>query len=65
MATLIQSVKSGSDWGQNELRAYNIQVVNEDLITFFGTGQLPPPTVHTVVLANESYPAAGLPNNKD
>ena len=65
MATLIRSAKSGSDWGRNELRAYNIQVVNEDLVTFFGTCQLPPPTVRTAVLANESYPAAGLPNNED
>ena len=65
MATLIRSAKSGSDWGRNELRAYNIQVVNEDLVTFFGTRQLPPPTVRTAVLANESYPAAGLPNNED
>ena len=62
MATLIRSAKSGSDWGR---RAYDIQVVNEDLVTFFGTGQLPPPTVRTTILTNESYPAAGLPNNED
>ena len=65
MATLIRSAMSGSDWGRNELRAYNIQVVTEDLVTFFGTDQLPPPTVRAAVLANESYPAAGLPNNDD
>jgi hypothetical protein len=32
MATLIRTAKLGSDWGRNELRAYNIQVVNEDLV---------------------------------
>jgi len=47
MANLIRSTKSGNDWTQNELRAYNIQVVEQLLVEFFNQNQLPPvpPTV--------------------
>ncbi|KAH9962220.1 hypothetical protein BC827DRAFT_1199768 [Russula dissimulans] len=47
MANLIRSAKSGNDWTQNELRAYNIQVVEQSLVEFFNQNQLPPvpPTV--------------------
>ncbi len=36
MAHLIRSAKSGSDWGTNELRAYNIQVRPQSAQSFFG-----------------------------
>jgi len=42
MANLIRSAKSGNDWTQNELRAYNIQVVEQSLVEFFNRDQLPP-----------------------
>jgi hypothetical protein len=47
MANLIRSPKSGNDWTQNELRAYNIQVIEQSLVEFFNQNQLPPvpPTV--------------------
>jgi hypothetical protein len=38
MANLIRSAKSGNDWTQNELRAYNIQVVELSTLEFFDTG---------------------------
>jgi hypothetical protein len=47
MANHIRSAKSGSDWTQNKLRAYNIQVVEQSLVEFFNLSQLPlvPPAV--------------------
>ena len=40
MANLVRLAKSGSDWGPNELLAYNISIVEEDQQTFF-SGPLP------------------------
>ena len=65
MANLIRSVKPGSDWTDNELRAYNIEVVPESVATFFGNSNLPPPTISPAILAHETYPAAGLPHLPD
>jgi len=65
MAAIIRSAKSGSDWTTNDLRAYNINVVNEDIITFFGIDQLPPPPVRQAILTNLDYPANGLPDRED
>ncbi|KAG8221628.1 hypothetical protein J3R82DRAFT_1906 [Butyriboletus roseoflavus] len=45
MANLIRSAKSGSDWTQHELRAYNIQMVEQSLVEFFNQNQLPRPFV--------------------
>jgi hypothetical protein len=36
MANLIRSAKSGNDWTENDLEAYNIQLQFEDAATFFG-----------------------------
>jgi hypothetical protein len=47
MANLIRSPKSGNNWTQNELRAYNIQVVEQSLVEFFNQNQLPP-VPHTI-----------------
>ena len=41
MANLIRGAKSGNDWTQNELRAYNIQVVEQSLVEFFNQNELP------------------------
>ena len=35
MTNFIRTAKFGSDWTQNELRAYNIQVVEQSLVEFF------------------------------
>ena len=63
MANLIRSVKAGSDWTETELCAYNIEVVSENVAAFFGNADLPSPTttIRPVILAYETYPAAGLP----
>ncbi|OBZ78038.1 hypothetical protein A0H81_01843 [Grifola frondosa] len=50
MAQLIRSAKSGSDWTNNELNAYNISVVYQDAATFFETPNLPQPTINPNVL---------------
>ncbi|KIL62602.1 hypothetical protein M378DRAFT_80878 [Amanita muscaria Koide BX008] len=57
MAQLIRSAKSGSDWTDNELFAFNIVVQDVDVATFFGAPQLPPTTVSPVVLNNTFRPA--------
>jgi hypothetical protein len=50
MANLICSAKCGNDWTQNELRVYNIQVVEQSLVKFFNQSQRRirplPPTLH-------------------
>ena len=63
MANLIRSVKPGSDWTKNYLRAYNIKVVPENVAAFFGNADLPPPTISPAILAHETYPDAGLPRD--
>jgi hypothetical protein len=65
MAAIIRSAKSVSDWSANDLRAYNVIVVDEDPATFFGAAQLPPPPVHLAILTNVDYPENGLPDRKD
>ncbi|KAI0269476.1 hypothetical protein BGY98DRAFT_1014873 [Russula aff. rugulosa BPL654] len=45
MAQLLRIAKSGSDWTANELAAYNITVVPQSKEKFFGTIDLPDPTV--------------------
>ncbi|KAH8993684.1 hypothetical protein EDB92DRAFT_1852742 [Lactarius akahatsu] len=65
MATLGRSTKSGSDWTRNELRAYNITVAPQDVITFFGNPTLPQPSVHKVILDNKKYPPDGIADKAD
>ncbi|KAF8122836.1 hypothetical protein EV363DRAFT_1273726, partial [Boletus edulis] len=52
MANLVRSAKSGNDWTQSDLRAYNIKVVYQDAATFFG-GPLPQPTTQPKILRTE------------
>ena len=49
MAHLIRSAKSGSDWSQNELSAYNIAVVQQTKEAFFGQQHFPAPAQPSVV----------------
>lgn len=50
MTDCIRKAKSGSDWTWNELEAYNIAVEYQDSATFFGTPNLPQPTIHPAFL---------------
>ncbi|KAH9989556.1 hypothetical protein BJV77DRAFT_1129662, partial [Russula vinacea] len=47
---LLRSAKSGSDWGPNELVAYNIDIQFQDAANFFGVNPLPQPAVANEVL---------------
>ena len=51
MADLIRSAKSGNDWTENDLEAYNIQLQFEDAATFFGDSILPLPEIDEDVYA--------------
>lgn len=50
MANLIRSPKSGGDWTINDLTAYNITVVQQNTLTFFGQAALPLPAQHPDLL---------------
>ena len=50
MDSLIHSAKSGNDWTEKDLRAYNIQINCEDVATFFGDPDLPLPDVDEEIL---------------
>ncbi|KAG6373104.1 hypothetical protein JVT61DRAFT_6706 [Boletus reticuloceps] len=57
MANLVRSAKSGNDWTQSDLQAYNIRVFFQDATTFFG-GPLPQPTVRHEVLTVQNQTEA-------
>ena len=42
--------KMGRKWTQDDVLAYNIKVVYQDLMTFFGVTDLPPPNVENDAL---------------
>ncbi|KZP08550.1 hypothetical protein FIBSPDRAFT_802949 [Athelia psychrophila] len=65
MAQLIRSAKSGSDWSDNELFAFNILIQDVDAATFFGTPQLPATTVSPIILNNVARPPAPAVVTKD
>ncbi|KAJ3842604.1 hypothetical protein F5878DRAFT_377726 [Lentinula raphanica] len=50
MASILRSAKSGSDWTENELAAYNITIEWQDAATFFEVDPLPQPTIDQEVL---------------
>jgi hypothetical protein len=54
MANLLRIAKSGSDWSQADLCAYNIIVELQDAATFFGVNPLPPPVVGRELLTNDA-----------
>jgi hypothetical protein len=58
MAQLLRSAKSGNDWTDNELFAFNISIQDVDVATIFGVPgpQLPPTTVSPVILNNTHRP---------
>ena len=62
MADLDRSMRSSSEWTRLNLRAYNITIITEDVVTFFGIPALPQPSIHQVILDNEEYPRGGIAN---
>lgn len=60
MANLLRSAKSGSDWSDNELLAFNIQVVDASIAVFFNAPELPQPTVSSTILNNMDKPDGPL-----
>ncbi|KAJ2681997.1 hypothetical protein IWW39_006168, partial [Coemansia spiralis] len=55
MASILRNAKAGSDWTINELRAYNINVVNVDESEFFGRSIDDTINVPQVVFDDNSY----------
>ena len=60
MANIVRSAKSGSDWTENELVAFNIRIDNFDAATFFDNANVPLPSVSPVILNNLEMPAGPL-----
>ncbi|KAF8175101.1 hypothetical protein BJ912DRAFT_885110 [Pholiota molesta] len=57
MANTFPVARPGDEWGKNELLAFNIQVVEVDMSTFFGSASLPELTsVSRVILDNREEP---------
>ncbi|KIM42619.1 hypothetical protein M413DRAFT_408518 [Hebeloma cylindrosporum] len=50
MANLLRTAKSGNDWTQAELAAYNITIVTQTKAQFFETNNFPEPTYRSLVL---------------
>ena len=59
MASLLRSTKSGSNWSDNELLAFNIRVVDAGITAFFNTPELPL-TVSATILNNMDKPDGPL-----
>ena len=51
MTNLLRSAKSGSDWTENDLDAYNIQVELQDAAPFFQVDLMSSPSVDEETLA--------------
>jgi hypothetical protein len=60
MSKLIRTAKSGTDWTDNELLAFNIQVEDANTATFFTTTQLPAAQVSATILNNVEKPDGHL-----
>jgi hypothetical protein len=63
MANIIRSAKSGNDWTENELVAFNIRIDDLDAATFFNDADLPPPSVSPVILNNLKMPTGTFAKN--
>src|SRR6266542_500445 len=56
MAKVIRSAKSGHDWTENELHAFNIRVASVGTAQFFGNTVLPPAAISPAILNNVQMP---------
>lgn len=65
MANLIRSAKSGNDWTENDLEAYNIRVQTQDAPTFFQVDHLPPPVVDEEFLTTEEAEDMAIDHNAE
>ena len=65
MANLIRSAKSGNDWTENDLEAYNIQLRFEDAATFFGDSILPMPEIDEEILTTLEADDMSYDNNAE
>jgi hypothetical protein len=63
MASIIVSAKSGSDWTENELTAFNINIVGQDSAEFFGVSPLPEPSVPPAILTTTTATVALAAND--
>ena len=63
MAKVILSAKSGSDWTENELHAFNIWVASVGTAQFFGNTVLPPAAISPAILNHAHMPPG--PISKD
>ncbi|KAF8871132.1 hypothetical protein BD779DRAFT_1791677 [Infundibulicybe gibba] len=66
MATLIRSAKSGNQWTSHELKAFNIQVLQQDASSFFSLQELPAPSDISPAIWNNvaAPPAVELSRNE-
>jgi hypothetical protein len=48
----------GRKWTQDDVLAYNIKVVYQDLTTFFGVTDLPPPNVEEDAITAQDFATA-------
>jgi hypothetical protein len=60
MADLLRSAKLASEWTQNEIHAFNIEIQTVDVPTFFNITELPAAAVSDVILNNVRPPAGEL-----
>ena len=55
--------KMGRKWTQDDVLAYNIKVVYQDLQTFFGVTHLPPPNIETCAFTAQDFATAKEPGS--
>ncbi|KAI0708812.1 hypothetical protein C8T65DRAFT_206141 [Cerioporus squamosus] len=58
MANIARTSKAGNDWTPSELLAYNIRVVHQDSVSFFGLSELPQPQVADEILVTQDAASA-------
>ena len=63
MGNFIRSAESDSNWSDNELLAFNIQVIDLGVAAFFHTSELPSSIVSAIILANIDKPDGPLIKN--
>src|SRR6266576_2387477 len=57
--------KMGRKWTQDDVLAYNIKVVYQDLQTFFGVTHLPPPNIETRAFTAQDFATGKEPGTSN